>query len=563
MSLESRGKNYSEAFKGYQVVEEPLGNGSQGRTMVFELMHIDTPKNRSALKIVSLIEENRKWEDLSEGQRLAYKDALRKRKEEAKTEVELMIDLRGNTNIVDYLDHRFVDWEDELGFGCDLLIRMELLTDLRSQIKGKGDLPEKRFSEYEIRKIGKDICTALELCGSQGIIHRDIKPENIFVNSNGDYKLGDFGIARILDVGVGASTSVGTLQYAAPEQLRPNYDHRVDIYSLGLVLYELSNGNRLPFADSGYVSDAAVKQRLAGQPLEKPQGVSEQLANVILKACAFCLEDRFQSVREFRVALEGRRYNPKPYNTEENQTQPIDKSPVPGPGPKPPAPGHQNTVLIAILVALAVVALLLAFVLGGLLGGQKKEEPPQVTATQQKAVDSPATSAPETIAATEPPATEPPATSAPENPVTYVTRPLSDCIVIEDSNEEGKDTDAAAGSWKDWWGNIHTRSVRFWVANKRYYSNTEYIVYDIGGQYETLSCQAVAEEGSEPDAEMVIRIYLDGWRAWESPTIFYGSGAEGVTLDVRGVQQVYVECTTDSDCFGYCILDAELTGIQP
>ena len=119
----------------------------------------------------------------------------------------------------------------------DLLIRMELLNNLRDEIR-KG----RHYNEPEIIKIGKDICHALVACHQNKILHRDIKPENIFFNDRKDFKLGDFGISRIINGSRKANTRIATWEYAAPEQFaqtgNKDYDFSVDIYSLGLVLYD-------------------------------------------------------------------------------------------------------------------------------------------------------------------------------------------------------------------------------------------------------------------------------------------------------------------------------------
>lgn len=82
-----------------------------------------------------------------------------------------------------------------------------------------------------------------------------------------------------------------------------NYDKRVDLYSLGLTLYELSNCNRLPFASSAYVREGEIQLRIMGKELPVPENASRALANVILKACAFRAEDRFASAEEMYDAL--------------------------------------------------------------------------------------------------------------------------------------------------------------------------------------------------------------------------------------------------------------------
>ena len=295
MSIESRSRQYGKVFDHWQI-KEFLGSGSGGKTAVFRLVRSDSGWGVSALKIVNLIEERGDIGALSNYQRQEYIDAREERSRNAEQEVRLMDALRGNTNIVDYLDHTFVDWSDETGFGRDMLIRMELLNDLRNDIRSG-----KIFSEAEILKIGHDICVALVLCHRKNILHRDIKPENIFQNKDGNYKLGDFGVSRVLDAcpDAVASTGIGTFEYGPAEQMTGRYDKRVDIYSLGLVLYELSNDNRLPFAASTYVTGKEVSKRLSGVPFPRPSNASPALCKVILKACAFNPDERYQSAAEF------------------------------------------------------------------------------------------------------------------------------------------------------------------------------------------------------------------------------------------------------------------------
>ncbi len=299
MSIESRSRQYGKVFDHWQI-REFLGSGSGGKTAVFRLVRSDSDRGASALKVVNLIEERGCLEKLSARRREEYEAVREECSASAEQEVWMMDDLRGNTNIVDYLDHTFVDWEDDTGFGRDLLIRMELLKDLRSDLR-QG----RQFTEAEVLKVGRDICVALILCHRKNILHRDVKPENIFLNKDGNYKLGDFGVSRVLDAcpGAVASTGIGTYEYWPAEQMTGRYDTRVDTYSLGLVLYELSNKNRLPFAASAYTTSREVSQRLSGTPLPPPCDASPALAEVILTACAFSPEDRYASAEEMLKAL--------------------------------------------------------------------------------------------------------------------------------------------------------------------------------------------------------------------------------------------------------------------
>ena len=300
MSIESRSKQYGAVFGDWHIGKK-IGGGSNGQSAVFELYrNHDGWQERSALKVISLIEEPGNLADMSQNRRNEYSTASQYRRSVAEQEVRLMDQVRGKTNIVDYLDHKFFEWTDEEGFGADMLIRMEMLTDLRSQIRN-----DRSFTQQEVIQIARDICRGLAICHEKGILHRDIKPENIFVNGDGDYKLGDFGVSRMMKSSASsmASTNIGTPAYAAPEQAHGQYDHRVDIYSLGLVLYELCNGNKLPFAETSYLTEADVQLRLAGKPLPTPEGCSQELTQIILKACAYKPEDRYQTARELLEEL--------------------------------------------------------------------------------------------------------------------------------------------------------------------------------------------------------------------------------------------------------------------
>jgi serine/threonine protein kinase len=144
----------------------------------------------------------------------------------------------------------------------DIQIRMERLKSLQAK------MAEGPLSAEEAAKLGVDVCAALTACEQYSLIHRDIKPANIFVDRWGHYKLGDFGTARAQGSGSTMTQKAGTELYMAPEVMRGgHYDKRVDIYSLGLVLYQLTNGNRLPF----YPAPEQITQRAMEAAWEKRQ----------------------------------------------------------------------------------------------------------------------------------------------------------------------------------------------------------------------------------------------------------------------------------------------------
>jgi tetratricopeptide (TPR) repeat protein/TolB-like protein/predicted Ser/Thr protein kinase len=172
------------------------------------------------------------------------------------------------------------------------------------------------MSEEMSITVGIQIASALENAAEEGIVHRDLKPSNTMITTRGNVKVLDFGLARLLrseDANVTESLESaggvgGTLPYMAPEQLRGEpADFRSDIYSLGVVLYEVSTGNR-PFnsrISTGLISDILNK---SPEPLRKTNsGLSLGFENVVLRCLAKDPQRRYQNAGEARVALESLR----------------------------------------------------------------------------------------------------------------------------------------------------------------------------------------------------------------------------------------------------------------
>ena len=174
------------------------------------------------------------------------------------------------------------------------------------------------LSRRDVIQLGIDLCRALELCQKYNIIHRDIKPENIFVSDNGDFKLGDFGIARTIERTMSGLSKKGTYNYMAPEIYRGSeYGFSVDIYSLGIVLYRLLNNNRAPFLPQPpepitYTQrETALAKRMGGEELPPPVNGRGRLGEIVLKACAFDPKARYSSPVQMRQELETIQYGPE------------------------------------------------------------------------------------------------------------------------------------------------------------------------------------------------------------------------------------------------------------
>ena len=218
-------------------------------------------------------------------------------------EISTMEYFRGNSYIVSVEDYKVTEYLDEIGW--DIFIRMEYLTGFYDHFE------ECECTEDAVLKLGTDICKALGYLEQMQIIHRDVKPENIFVSAFGDYKLGDFGIAKEFIRTIGSFSQKGTYTYMAPEVYHGGrYDSRADIYSLGIVLYKMLNRNRVPFLSSDkqlithYDKEKALERRMQGEMPPPPAEANNEMASIILKACAFDPADRYQSAREMLDDLE-------------------------------------------------------------------------------------------------------------------------------------------------------------------------------------------------------------------------------------------------------------------
>ena len=293
-------ENVRIPWNDWKVVKQ-LGKGSYGTVYQIE-RNIGGLTDRAALKVISIPPDEQLIKTYrSEGY---DENSILKKCEsylqDTLNEYKLMRSLGSSANIVYCEDIAYLPKDDELGF--DVFIRMELLTPFQEYISTSD------FAEKDIIKLGEDLCKALALCETHGIVHRDVKPSNIFVNDNGDFKLGDFGVAKILDHAT-AATRIGTEKFMAPEVLkREKYGNSVDLYSLGLVLYWLLNGRRMPFLQAGRVPTSqeeqdALSKRLSGDALPKPQEGSHALVDIILKACEYEQDRRYASAKEMLQAL--------------------------------------------------------------------------------------------------------------------------------------------------------------------------------------------------------------------------------------------------------------------
>lgn len=198
------------------------------------------------------------------------------------------ISLCGKPHLVEYYERKAYRRADG---GYDIFVRMELLTSLRS-VMGKTE-----FSEAMLSQLGQEATAALLTLEQAQTCHGAIHPANIFLSKDGTYKLGDYCQSRV------RTTSGGAREYLAPEVLTGGSlpSANSDRYALGMVLYRLSNALRAPFLPPAPtpVNREALMQaercRLRGETLPAPTGAGSRMSTILLRACAFAPENRYQS----------------------------------------------------------------------------------------------------------------------------------------------------------------------------------------------------------------------------------------------------------------------------
>jgi len=168
----------------------------------------------------------------------------------------------------------------------------------------------KRFGPLPIGKtifLAEQICRGLSEAHKLGVVHRDLKPGNIMIDTEGNARIMDFGIARSLkERGItGEGMIIGTPEYMSPEQVEgKGVDQRSDIYSLGIILYEMVTG-RVPFeGDTPFAVGIKHKSEIPKDPKELNTQIPDDLGRIILKCLEKAKERRYQSAEELGVDLE-------------------------------------------------------------------------------------------------------------------------------------------------------------------------------------------------------------------------------------------------------------------
>jgi len=257
----------------YQIVEE-LGKGGMGK--VYKVLDKET-NEKIALKLINpeIASDKKTVErfrnELTTARKIVQKNVCR------------MYDLNKEK------DNYFITMEYVSG------------GDLKKFIRRSGQL-----SVGKAISIAKQICAGLSEAHSLGIVHRDLKPNNIMIDDKGNAKIMDFGIARSLEVKriTGAGVMIGTPEYMSPEQVEgKEVDQRSDIYSLGVILYEMVTG-QVPFeGDTPFTIGMKHKGEVPKNPQELNTQIPDDLNRVILRCLEKDKDQRYQSAGEVASEL--------------------------------------------------------------------------------------------------------------------------------------------------------------------------------------------------------------------------------------------------------------------
>ena len=193
-----------------------------------------------------------------------------------------------------------VQMEKKEGVGYDIYAVLPKRNSLESY------LSENAVSHLRGINMGIDLCVALSALREEGYVHANLKPGNVFFSDTGRFMLGDFGLISTEDIQYAVMPEQYRSCFSAPELsgFLGGLNPTVDLYSLGMILYRIYNGNHAPFEDEQTDPKAAEARRLKGEALPAPLYADYELAGIICKACAFDPADRYQDPNDMRLELE-------------------------------------------------------------------------------------------------------------------------------------------------------------------------------------------------------------------------------------------------------------------
>ncbi|MBR3815538.1 MAG: protein kinase [Clostridia bacterium] len=281
---------------GEWYTDKQIGNGTDGKVFSIYKENYSGEREYSILKIIRLGENRSERKTFSSetvtsaSEDEHYEKIIKK----ITDNIETVKKSNADKFIIKYEDFELRRASD--GKGRLVLLRLENAKSLAEITK------ELSFTHEEVIRLGMNICRGLSKCRSFGYIYPNLKPENILFTQDGKCKLGDFGTFSCLEPSKTSISYKRTQYFMAPEFIKSgNINCTADTYSLGLILYMLTNRNRLPFTEpypqkvTVNSLNEATKKRISAQQFEKPVFASDELWSIIKKACNFNPNKRYFS----------------------------------------------------------------------------------------------------------------------------------------------------------------------------------------------------------------------------------------------------------------------------
>lgn len=304
---------------GEWYTDKQLGNGTDGKVFSIYRQNFNGEKEYSILKIIRLGENrNERKQFSSENETVnneeePFDNIIKK----ITDNIETVRNSKASNYIINYEDVELRRASD--GKGRLILIKLENGKSLAEISK------EMSFTLEETIRLGINVCTALVKCRSFGYIYPNLKPENILFTQDGRCKLGDFGTFSCLEPSKTSISYKRTQYFMAPEFIRSgNINCTADTYSLGLILYMLTNRGRLPFTEpypeklTVNSLNEATQKRMTADVFDKPVFASEDLWSIIKKACNLNPNKRYFSpehmLSDLKNALENKPFEEPKYD---------------------------------------------------------------------------------------------------------------------------------------------------------------------------------------------------------------------------------------------------------
>lgn len=270
-----------------------------GRSACYEVEHSESGE-KYVLKHIPVPESETKTQALiltgavenEAGAQVYYEDVANG----IRREVIKLQSLSGHSCVASWAGYQV---EPREGVGFDIYLLMPHRNSLRSFLNSNA------LTQLQALNFGIDLCNALSVLRDAGFVFLNLKPENIFVDNHGHFMVGDLGLMPLEGLQFCAVPEHYQSDFSAPElmELFAEPNETSDLYSLGMILYYIFNGNHLPFDDGKVKPEKAKQQRLRGDVLPTPKYADYELAEIIAKACNADPQQRWATPAELRQAL--------------------------------------------------------------------------------------------------------------------------------------------------------------------------------------------------------------------------------------------------------------------